>query len=390
MFASRRLGDSPLSVPRLFDLFPAEAEELLQVRGLDLLETLGLEAIREVVKGVLGGVNVRSATEALTRRRLALLNAGLITAYLRGQRDSPNFVEGLAQRAHREHKDAPSEHEKVVLRWMLGLTKKQVQNVLRSEDRAWDLYVSTFAETIAEAAARASDSYGPLADELQLVGRPSAVDWQWALYLTTAIGAQTLGVRGSEKSLYGKFFEKLVLGGVLHVLGFSLVPEGEVRPNAFWLSSRGAKRECDATAIVGDDALVRFDIGFIGPGNSEISLDKVSRFERTLEIRGKVYYSRTMIIVDRIGKRSRVVEQAAEIDGTIIQMSGSFWPQTLGDELSSDSERYVSPLTELTEPELTAEISTRIDSAPFEEILEIAVEAAESESVDGVDADETD
>lgn len=39
-----------------------------------------------------------------------------------------------------------------------------------------------------------------------------------------------IGIRGSEKSMYGKLFEKLVLAGVLHVLGFQFVPGEPIGP----------------------------------------------------------------------------------------------------------------------------------------------------------------
>ena len=70
---------------------------------------------------------------------------------------------------------------------------------------------------------------------------------------------------------------------------------------------------------------VRFDIGFIGPGNTEISLDKVSRFEKEMEHGRQVHYMSTIIIVDRIGEKSRIVEMAKAINGDIVQMSMAYW-----------------------------------------------------------------
>lgn len=141
-----------------------------------------------------------------------------------------------------------------------------------------------------------------------------------------AVGAQTLTIRGSEKSMYGKFFEKLVLGSLLTLLGFTLRKENsERKEKIFWLSERGNKRESDATAIYKLGIGVRFDIGFIGPGNTEISLDKVSRFEREIEIGSQKHYMSTIILVDRIGDRSRITDMARQIDGDIVQMSMTYW-----------------------------------------------------------------
>jgi len=45
--------------------------------------------------------------------------------------------------------------------------------------------------------------------------------------------------------MYGKFFEKLVLGGVLHTLGLRLVQRQNVSDTdeVFWLSERGERRD---------------------------------------------------------------------------------------------------------------------------------------------------
>src|SRR5690606_14779641 len=103
------------------------------------------------------------------------------------------------------------------------------------------------------------------------------INWLFMIYLLNTIGSQTLTIRGSDKSTYGKLFEKLVLGSLLHVMGFDFQKSGELEnPNrVFWLSSNDDDRESDATLLYEAGKGVRFDIGFIGRGNTEISLDKV-------------------------------------------------------------------------------------------------------------------
>jgi hypothetical protein len=80
---------------------------------------------------------------------------------------------------------------------------------------------------------------------------------------------------------------------------------------------------------------VRFDIGFIGRGNPEISLDKVTRFQQAEVLGGESFYMATIIIVDRIGSNSRIVEMAQTAHGTIIQMSATYWPQEVARLLHS-------------------------------------------------------
>lgn len=117
----------------------------------------------------------------------------------------------------------------------------------------------------------------------------------------------------------------------MSTLGFKFISmEKLVNPErVFWLTSSGEKRESDATLLYKAGKGVRFDIGFIGRGNPEISLDKVSRFEREVEFgRGK-WYLATIILVDHIGKGSRIETLAKEIEGTIIQMSMAYWPKEI-------------------------------------------------------------
>ena len=64
---------------------------------------------------------------------------------------------------------------------------------------------------------------------------------------------------------------------------------------------------------------MRFDIGFIGRGNPEISLDKVTRFERVISLQGAHFYLATIILVDRIGANSRIETLAQAVEGTIFK-----------------------------------------------------------------------
>jgi hypothetical protein len=179
---------------------------------------------------------------------------------------------------------------------------------------------------------KATEQYGELSGVLSLdTGKDAAVranvNWLFVMYLLNTIGAQALAIRGSEKSTYGKLFEKLILGSLLHVLGFKHVAQPVNQLRVFWLSSREQKRESDATLLYEAGKGVRFDIGFIGRGNPEISLDKVTRFERQMSLGRSRWYMATIIIVDRIGENSRIEKMAEDMAGNIVQMSAGYWPQ---------------------------------------------------------------
>ncbi len=367
-------------VMSIYSAFPEEAKDLLLVRGKDLLDTLGLPALRSVVSQVLCGVNIRSATETLTQKRISLLNAAMLKTYTNLAStglSSDEIVEG----AFREIRSPKATvDEKIVLRWMLGLTSKQVQNVLRSDDSAWKLYVENLRSSLDSSAELSESSYGdfPISEKS---GKSNDLDWGWGLSLLMAIGSQTLATRGSEKSLYGKFFEKMIMGSVLSVLGFNLADESKIGPHSFMLSST-SKRESDATAIWKIGEGVRFDIGFIGRGNPEITLDKVTRFERDFEISGVTTHLKTIIIVDVVGSRSGIIDLAKKVDGVIIQMSATDWVKTLGNELENALSGFKSPVKNLSHKDYVKFIEQGVTHAPLEEIFKISIAESEDSSSD--------
>ena len=181
-----------------------------------------------------------------------------------------------------------SKSERWVAQWALGLTGKASQNVLRDDASLLaeyrERYVAVCEQVIRESIAEFGDlgvKYTQVMISLQF-----SLSWKFMVYLLSAVGAQTLTVRGSEKSIYGKLFERLVLGSLLHILGFRFTGSDGPRrfEREFWLSSHGEGRESDATALWRAGQGARFDIGFIGRGNPEISLDKVLRFTREMEL----------------------------------------------------------------------------------------------------------
>jgi hypothetical protein len=323
----------------LTQLVSPEAVKLLTASGADLVRRIGIDVVRGVVLDVLTGKNLRDSTEVLTRRRIAALNLAMVSMFVRGSSASPDFAERLPHLAASGlvQPDLPKP-ERWLAQWAIGLTDKAFQNVLRDNPKALAEYRDRYVQSCAEAIAAHTKDGGELRGVLETPsGLKAQVNWLFMTYLMGTVGAQTLAVRGSDKSAYGKLFEKLVLGSLLSILGFKHVPRENPKTlrAEFWLASRGERRESDATLLYQPGKGVRFDIGFIGRGNPEISLDKVTRFERQTEIGGRKWYMATIIIVDRIGPNSRIEELARKVDGTIIQMSAAYWPQQVARILSS-------------------------------------------------------
>jgi hypothetical protein len=356
---------------------PESALPLLETRsGVELVEELGIDVVRGVILDVLSGVNIRDSTEVLTRQRLSVLNAAMIAQYVTvlGEASSvEEFVEAVAE-AIRESR--LSTGQKWMMNWALGLTDKGIQNVLRDDHLSLSEYVERYLNVLGETADTADRDFGRLSGSLRVGDRRVPLNWFFVLYLCAGIGGQTLTIRGSEKSLYGKLFEKLILGSALSVLGFGFAKDGpaDPSPGQFWLSSTSrGERESDATLLIAPGEGIRFDIGFIGRGNSEISLDKVTRFRQEAIFNKRRYGMVTFIIVDRIGSKSNLPEIAREVDGTILQMSMSYWPQRLARELR-DRFGYSDEMVEAPHHRVHQLLEERLAAVPLTGLLERAEE----------------
>lgn len=317
------------------DLMPQAGKDLIAYTGREVITKVGADLIKDIIASILCGENVRNLTEDLTKRRVAIINGALLTLFVKGCNNIDDFIERLPELVGDQLKNKNTKVDKDTLLWLLGLTGKGVQNILRSKSDVLEGYIKKIKTTNQSLIAECQKSYGNLSGTLTINNSTANVDWNSMISLLNVIGTETLAIRGAEKSMYGKLFERLVLGSCLSILGFKKKDpkRDDVCNKVFWLSSRGSKRESDATALYEPGKGVRFDIGFIGPGNTEISLDKVSRFEREMEYGRQKHFMATFIIVDRIGDRSRIVELAKKIDGTIVQMSMAFWPKELADKL---------------------------------------------------------
>jgi hypothetical protein len=365
------MADTSFRVTTLSELLSPAAVQLLSASGTELVKQIGMDVIRGTVLDVLTGKNLRDSTEALTRRRIAALNLAMLRLFITGTALSEDFV---AQLPHLATDLLTAGHlskaDRWLAQWVLGLTDKAFQNVLRDNPDALAEYRDQYVESCRMAIANSVKDFGEISGNLSLnSGVKAEINWLFFTYLLNTVGAQTLAVRGSEKSAYGKLFERLILGSLLHILGFShVVPPPPRFERVFWLSSQGDKRESDATLLYEPGKGVRFDIGFIGRGNPEISLDKVTRFEREIELGRSHFYMATIILVDRIGQNSRIETLARRVEGTIIQMSASYWPQQVA-RLLHQTLGFRHPLVDMR-PELIGDyLRERLSDTPLADFI---------------------
>ncbi len=362
---------------RLTSLLSDEALDLLTASGKNLIKRIGIDVIRGVVLDVLTGRNIRNSTEILTRRRIAALNLATFQLFLQGSEVVDNFIERLPYIAS----DILStgrlkKEERWLAQWILGLTDKGVQNILRDDYQLLAGYRDSYIEACREIITQQVQDYGELSGDVRIGAElHTSINWLFMIYLLNTIGSQTLTIRGSDKSTYGKLFEKLVLGSLLHVLGFEFQKSGELEnpSRVFWLSSNDDDRESDATLLYEAGKGVRFDIGFIGRGNTEISLDKVSRYRREIQLGRENWFMATIIVVDRIGERSNIQRLARDIDGTIVQMSAGYWPQRVARTLNQVM-GFEHPLVSMEQSEIGDFLKARMQDVPLEAFIDLATE----------------
>jgi hypothetical protein len=202
-------------------LMPESGHILLTSSGQEFIKRIGVESVKKTVLGVLKGENLRTQTEFLTRNRLCQLSAALIDFYLRGMKSVDHFSDNLFQYAINQirHSKKTEKIGQWPAMWFLGITGKQFQNILRSDAQNYEEYISSLQSTIQSAVATIQNDLGDITmtlgySEDKNTGNVIELSWREILHLAMAIGSQTLTIRGSDKSMYGKLFEKLVLGTV--------------------------------------------------------------------------------------------------------------------------------------------------------------------------------
>lgn len=358
--------------------------ELLTGSGASFIQQIGLDVIRDILLDILTGKNLRDSTESLTRRRITALNLALLSLFLKGSERSPDFVSQLPYLASDIlTSKGISKADRWLAQWILGLTDKAVQNVLRDNKALIETYRDSYIQTCQEIIDTHKNLYGDLTASLkQDSGSEVQIEWLFMAYLLNAVGSQTLTIRGSDKSTLGKLFEKLVLGSLLSILGFQQVAPRQLGEGVFWLSSQDEKRESDATLLYELGKGVRFDIGFIGRGNPEISLDKVTRFQREEILAGQHFYMATIIIVDCIGSNSRIIDMAQAVHGTIVQMSATYWPQEVARLLHSTF-GFEHELIDMDQAKIGDYLKEKLGSVPLDNFIKtLPITVSEVEDTD--------
>lgn len=151
----------------IIDYFPQEAKKALSHSGTDVISEIGAEIIRDVVLSVLSGENIRNSTELLTRKRLLTLNAATLMMLVAGRADDASFISNIHENAYeRLSAGRVPAQEKTILQWILGLTDKAFQNVLRSDLKNLKNYKEDYLEVIEKSNSEFEQDYGKLSGSL--------------------------------------------------------------------------------------------------------------------------------------------------------------------------------------------------------------------------------
>lgn len=144
------------------------ALKLLSASGNALVKQLGLDVVRGVVFDVLMGRNLRDSTELLTRQRIAALNLAIVNLFLQGSVISDNFVSQLPDLATEILvRKGLNKADRWIAQWVLGLTDKAFQNVLRDDPEALNEYRNRYIQTCRKVISNYTHTYGELGGELR-------------------------------------------------------------------------------------------------------------------------------------------------------------------------------------------------------------------------------
>lgn len=312
---------------RIFDEYNNLGKNNIKATRSDFTNMVGEEGVRDIIKKVFRGGNVRDITEFITQRRLINSYSAMLDLYLKTMNEYTESTEEFASYVANDLKKSKGDAKMLDL-WLLGLTKKGLDNIVRTEKNIVD-YQYSFSNSMNDAVESLKNTYGELKGTIEMNGRCLDLNWNVFSLMLMAMGAQTLSIRGSAKSMNGKMFEKLVLGSLLSVMGFSYLPSPPSKldksKKLFWLSNMDEnERETDATVVYNGKA-ISIDIGFIGKGNPEITLDKVTRFNAYKQICGLPHDMTTIIIVDTVGENSDLFNKAKRVNGHVLQMKNKDW-----------------------------------------------------------------
>jgi hypothetical protein len=292
--------------------------------------------VRGAVLHLMCGGNYRDITERCVRERLNICHSWLLSV---AHQARAKFGATWAKTLLKNLLNSSDKHQvmKDLQFWLVGLMKKTAENLelKPTEPKEFLEFLDAMFAACQNVAANARWPSGNVTIGLvnEKTRQTELLGLDESLWLLQIVGASTLTLRGSNKAIFGKRFERAFLRASLELLGLKL-------DQSFWLNiERDAEvgREADAE-VETKRGRIRIDMGLIGVGNQEVSEDKLNRVGRN-----------GVVLVDRLGRKSSVMETAERLGVKLIQIRHQF-PLT---EIYHHLKRIVR--VELKEPPKTKE-----------------------------------
>lgn len=179
-------------------LLSKDSIELLTSNGAQLASKIGIEAIRDVVLDILLGKNLRDSTEFITHRRIAFLNLSLFELFINNT-ERGDIYKLIDRAASILQKKQLVKSERWLAQWILGLTDKASQNVLRDDLNELVSYKNKYLSSCEEVIKNFESRRGSLTGAIEIGRKPQGMlSWSLIAYLLNTIGAETLTIRGSQ------------------------------------------------------------------------------------------------------------------------------------------------------------------------------------------------
>ncbi|MEW6377372.1 MAG: CfrBI family restriction endonuclease [Thermodesulfobacteriota bacterium] len=268
-------------------------------------------ALRDAILHLMTGGNYRTITERAVREKLHVYHSWLMQVVQKARKEFGQEWPAKLLGKLFEKKDTDESLRNLEV-WLLGLTHKTAVNLglLRKDEDEIKSFLKEAIKMCNEVSSNVQWDTGTVTVDLRnnSTGETESLDLLESLWLMQMVGASTLTVRGSNKAIYGKRFERAFLRVALEMLGLK-------KDSNFWLNiERDAEVEREVDGEVETKrGRIRIDIGLIGVGNQEVSEDKLNRVGNN-----------GIVIVDKLGSRSNVGVTAERKGVKLIQIRHNF------------------------------------------------------------------
>lgn len=188
----------------IYDSFDELGKSSIKATRTDLTSSTGVDNLKEVIRKVLSGENVRDTTEFITQRRLIKSYAAMLDLFVNTLGEKTNSIQEYSDYVARDLGQAKNEKQKTLDLWLMGLTNKGLDNIVRNEANL-ENYKDSFAVSTSETIADVQNIFGNLTGKLELNGVEISLDWNIVSLLCIALGSQTLSNRLFRKSFKYSF-----------------------------------------------------------------------------------------------------------------------------------------------------------------------------------------